>query len=122
MSLPKICTCQTTPSKGCPHHGHDANRVTSADMLRASEVCAHAAKDPLNRGEIASILQAASRILANTSLRPALANAEVQRGPASDSHTHAVAKIEAWKKAAEGWNCSTPEELTARINQLPETY
>jgi len=50
-------------------------RVTTADMLRASEVCAHAAKDPLNRGEIASILDAASRILANTSLRPALANA-----------------------------------------------
>jgi hypothetical protein len=78
MSLPKICTCQTTLSKGCPHHGHDVDRVTSADMLRASEVCAHAAKDPLNRGEIASILQAASRILANTSLRPALANVKDQ--------------------------------------------
>jgi hypothetical protein len=43
---------------------------TAQDMLRASEVCAHAAKDPLNRGEIASILLGASRILANTSRRP----------------------------------------------------
>ena len=43
--------------------------ITSKDMLRAADICAKAAHDPLNRGEIASILLGASRILANTSLR-----------------------------------------------------
>ena len=27
-----------------------------------------------------------------------------------------------WKKAAELWDCSTPEELERRIHSLPETY
>jgi len=31
-------------------------------------------------------------------------------------------QIAAWKKAADEWQCSTPEELTNRIHQLPETY
>jgi hypothetical protein len=70
----KIFHQMTTPSNNSQALYGDC---TELDMLRASEVCAHAAKDPLNRGEIASILQAASRILANTSLRPALANSRI---------------------------------------------
>jgi hypothetical protein len=43
-------------------------------MLHAADICAKAAHDPLNRGEIACILLGASRILANTSLRPSVPN------------------------------------------------
>jgi hypothetical protein len=53
--------------------------ITSKDMLRAADICAKAAHDPLNRGEIASILLGASRILANTSLRPSVQNDEVSQ-------------------------------------------
>ena len=31
-------------------------------------------------------------------------------------------EILAWEKAAEQWDCSTPEELKDRIAGLPETY
>jgi hypothetical protein len=58
--------------------------ITSQDMLRAAEICAKAAHDPLNRGEIASILLGASRILTNTSLRPSVQNVAGQPMPAEN--------------------------------------
>jgi len=27
-----------------------------------------------------------------------------------------------WKKAAEAWGCETPDNLSMRIDQLPESY
>jgi len=31
-------------------------------------------------------------------------------------------QISAWKRAADAWQCSEPEELANRIHQLPDTY
>lgn len=44
--------------------------ITQRDMLRAAEICAKAAHDPLNAGRIAGVLLDASTILSNTCLRP----------------------------------------------------
>ena len=44
--------------------------ITQGDMLRAADICAKAAHDPLNTGRIAGVLLGASTILSNTCLRP----------------------------------------------------
>ncbi len=67
----------STPSPVHPSTSGPYAFITSQDMLRAADICAKAAHDPLNRGEIASILLGASRILANTSLRPSAPNKEL---------------------------------------------
>ena len=60
--------------------------ITQRDMLRAADICAKAAQDPLNRGQIASILIGASRILANSSLRPSVPNTQDQTRPETGSN------------------------------------
>lgn len=63
--------------------------ISPADMLKASEVCAVSAADDLNRGEIASIMNAATRILKNTCLRA---------GKQTERHNDLVARVREFEK------------------------